>query len=171
MFQRIRTRRRGFTLLELVVTTSLVGITVTAIATLLRSSVATWDAAESDRSRLDAAHSVVRHFVRGLRQAQAVTAVSAPTATNGTITITTVSNQTASWSFASGRVFYTQAGVTEEIANQVTELSFNGLKGDGTTATDPADVRSVRITITVSLDRDVGNARTIRSTAWLRVKG
>ena len=170
MLKTIRKRRCGFTLLELVVTTSLVGITVSSIAILLRSSVATWDAYESDRSRLDDAHGVVRHFVRGLRQASAVTAISASTVTTGTITVTTVDGLTANWSLSGSSLQYTVNGVNEQIASNVTAFTFVGRKADGTEATVPSDIRSVQIAVTVQLDRDANNSRTIRSSAWLRVK-
>lgn len=165
-------RRRGFTLLEVVVTIGLMSITITSICLLLRSSAAMWEAFDSDHGRLEEAHHTVRHFIRGLRQADSVVSISAATNTNGTITLNDVDGVPITWARVSDQIQYTSASSAGNVlASKITELSFLGLKADGVTATTvPDEIRSVRITVTVALDREAGSSRTIRCAAWLREK-
>ena len=165
-------RRRGFTLLEVVVTIGLMSITITSICLLLRSSAATWEAFDSDHGRLEEAHHTVRHFIRGLRQADSVVSITASTNTSGSITLNDVDGSPITWTRVSNDIQYTSTvSAANVMASNITELSFLGLKADGVTPTVvPTEIRSVRITVTVALDREAGSSRTIRCAAWLREK-
>ena len=167
-----RRRRSGYSLLELVVTTSLLGITVGAISLLMRSSVATWDAIESDQTRLDEAHGVVRHFIRSFRQANSVLSITAANDVNGIISLKNVDGKTCTWRRSGTDILYSiDTQTNNTLASNVTELSFVGLMADGVTPTVvPAQIRSVRITVRVSLNRASNAERVIRCVAWLRTK-
>lgn len=163
--------RRGVTLLELVVTLSLMGLVVAAIATLLRTSTATWTAIDADQTQLSSAHGVLRHFIRNARQAYAVTSITAPTTTHGAITLQMPTGDEKTWWCDGTATYVGAAGSNNLLAESISELSFIGLEKDGVTpTTTPEDVRAVQVTITVGLDREVDNARTIRATAWLRTR-
>ena len=165
-------RRTAVTLLELVVTLSLMGLVVAAIATLVRTSTATWTAVDSDHVRLSSAHGVLRHFIRSARQAYAVTAITAPDTAHGAITLQSPAGDERVWSCDGVAAYVTSAGSSPSLlAESVTHMSFLGLEKDGVTpAQAVADIRAVQMTITVGMDREVDGERTVRATAWLRTK-
>lgn len=163
--------RRGVTLLELVVTLSLMGLIVAAIATLLRTSTATWTAIDADHTRLSAAHGVLRHFIRSARQSYAVTSITPPTTAHGAITLQLPTGDEKSWWCDGAATYVSSGGADNLLAESISELSFIGLEKDGVTpTTTPEDIRAVQVTVTVGLDRDVDDARTVRATAWLRTR-
>lgn len=170
---RARSRRsRGVTLLELAVVLSLMGVVLTSLVALLRCSAATWEACDSDHTRLEVAHGVIRHFVRGLRQATAVEAITTPQSVAGDVTLSTLDGHEIRWRLDSNTqtVSFLVDGSPSELAQPITELSFEGLKADGTPTQVPAEIRAIRAMITVSLDRDQNQTRTIRCTGWIRTK-
>lgn len=164
-------RRRGMTLLEMAVTISLLTVVITAVAALLRTTANTWDAYDSDHSRIEAAHGLARHFIRSFRQVSRVTSITTATDTNGMLVVTTSSGGSLAWFYTAEQAYYRVDGVDHLLADNVRELSFQGFKADGVTATEnPDEIRAVRISVTIQLDREVDNERTVRCTGWLRTK-
>lgn len=162
-------RRSGFTLLELVVVTTLMGITIASIAMLMRTSLSTWDAFESDQSRLEAIHAMVRHMVRGLRQANTVNSMTSSTDPLGNIEVKLGNGSTARWYRSGSTVFYELGGVGNPLC-EASEFYVSGMKADGTSALSASEVRAVRITAVLTLTGNGTGQRRVQSTAWLRVK-
>src|SRR4051812_39113079 len=65
-------RRRGMTLIELIFASALTTTLITATAILLRGSYSAWQAHSGDYLKIEAAQATLRHIVRQVRQATAV---------------------------------------------------------------------------------------------------
>ncbi|MDA1055506.1 MAG: prepilin-type N-terminal cleavage/methylation domain-containing protein, partial [Planctomycetota bacterium] len=66
-------KRRGLSLLELIIASSMLAMLMTSISVVIRAGRGAWEAHEEDYVRVEAAHSVLRHIVREIRWADAVT--------------------------------------------------------------------------------------------------
>ncbi len=167
----MRSRRRGgFSLLELMVTVTLMAAIVSSATMVLRSAQTAWGAHASDQARLDSAYATLRHITRTVRQAESVIAISAPSDASGSLSVLLSNGQTVVWDHAGTNVMYGVGSPSSLLAAGVNELSFTGYEADGTTPTTvPADIQSIACTVTVALERSASPARTIRTRIWLRV--
>ncbi len=166
---RARQLHRGFSLLELLVAAALMASIVTAATMVLRSTQTTWTMHAADQQNLDAAYATLRHITRGVRQAESVTAISAPSELSGGLTVLQSSGQTVVWDHSGSQVNYGVNTPTSLLAYGVTELSFVGYKADGLTTTIvPAEVQSILCTVKVTLQRSATPTRTFSSRVWLR---
>lgn len=119
---------------------------------------------------METAHATVRHIVRSMRQATAVTAIN--TSTSGSLRIQ--DNDGKVWAWAHDRnnstVLYGENTATNLLGNNIVALQFQGYEADGTTPTSTLDdIQCIRVTVTVQLDRDTNNQRSVSSWAWVRV--
>ena len=163
--------RKGMTLLELVIATTLLASVVTAVSFVMRTSRAAWMAHEADFVRLESAHATVRHIVRKARQASSVAAISTATDTSGSLSLLMSDGSTIVWDHndSTDQVNYGITTASDLLSEQITALKFVGYKADGTTATtDAAEIQSVRIEATTQLPRDSGGTRKVASWAWIR---
>lgn len=160
------------TLLELVIASTMLAIAMTSIAVIMRSGRQAWEAHEADYTRIEAAHATLRHVVREIRQADAVTAITASSDNSGAITLLMPSGDSKSWDHvgASNRVnFGVNVTPTDLLADEITGLRFSGFQADGATAAASADdTQCVRIDVTVQLPRETGGTRVVTSWAWVR---
>jgi prepilin-type N-terminal cleavage/methylation domain-containing protein len=164
-------RRRGFSLLELVISCSMLAVLMVAVGGVLRTSRQAWEAHESDYTRLDALHSTVRHIVRYVRQADAVSEISLASDTSGRLGLVLVDGSTVVWDHDSStsKVNYGVTTPTNLLADNITTLKFTGYKADGvTTTTTPGLVQNILIEASVTLSRESGATKTISSWAWIR---
>src|SRR3990172_11070237 len=97
-----RRRRYGFSLIEMMAATTIMAVVMTSVIVVVRSGYAVWNAYEQDIDIAENAYGVLRHFVRQMRQATAVTAISAPSDTTGDLSYTTARGLTQSWSLNGG---------------------------------------------------------------------
>jgi prepilin-type N-terminal cleavage/methylation domain-containing protein len=161
--------RRGFSLLELLVAATLMASIVTAASMVLRSTQTSWTTHVADHQNLGAGYATLRHITRGVRQAESVTAISAPGNLAGSLSVLLSNGQSVVWSLSGTQVNYGVGAPSSLLAYGVTELSFVGYKADGvTTTTVPAEVQSVLCTVKVSLQRSSTPTRTLSSRVWLR---
>jgi hypothetical protein len=163
--------RTGHTLLELTLAMTLLTAMVVAVGIVLRTGHAAWSAHHDDAARIAAANTAVRHVARRVRQAQAVTAISAPDDTSGTISLLMPSGETLVWAHDAGaqEVRFGVGSADDLLAEGVTELSFVGYQADAVTQTAvPAEVRSVKCRVGVQLQRETGGDRSVSCWAWLR---
>ena len=163
--------RGGFSLLEMMVATAIMATLMTTMVVVIRSGYAVWNAQEQDIAISDSGNAVLRHFVRELRQATAVTAISAPSSTTGSLSILTASGGTKSWSFNSGQlqVMFNNGTSTQVLAPSINELTFVGYEADGVTATTVVDeIQVVKCMVKVTLTQGGGQTRTVACRAWVR---
>ena len=163
--------RLGFTLMEIMVATTLMATVMASVAVLLRGSFAAWQSHESDLTRVESAQATVRHLVRRIRQGQSVTAISTPATTAGTISILMPSGDTYVWARNSttDQVLFGIDSATDLLAEDIAELSFEAFEADGTTATTVVDdIQVIRCVATVNLPGNAVGSRTISCRAWIR---
>jgi prepilin-type N-terminal cleavage/methylation domain-containing protein len=164
-------RRSGFSLLEMMVATAIMATVMTSVVVIIRSGYAIWNGQEQDINAAENANAVLKHFVRELRQATAVTAISAAGSATGSLSFATASGQTRTWSYDNGqtRVMYNNGTVTQPLAPAINELNFIGYEADGTTQTTTVDdIQVVKCTVKVTMSQGGGTTRTVSCRAWIR---
>lgn len=164
-------RRNGTTLLELILATTLLTSMVTATAVVLRTGHVAWEANQSDVTLISSGNATVRHIVRRVRQAEAVTAISGPSDTSGSLSVLMASGETLVWDHDNGakQVSYGIGSADSLLGQDIATLSFTGYRADGTTQTTvPAEIQSVKCRASVELARTSGGTRTVSCWAWLR---
>jgi len=161
--------RGGFSLLELVLVVGVMGVVAVGSSMFLRMGRETWDELESDHSRLTAAHATVRHIVRKIRQAKAVSAITPSGDASGSLTLTMADDSNVTYSLSGTTVSMTIDGGASLVAENIEELSFTAYAGDGITETSIVDdIRLIKCTAKVNLVREGGAARIVECTGWLR---
>lgn len=165
------TARRAFSLLELVISCAMLAVLMVAVGGVLRTSRQAWEAHEADYTRLEALHATVRHVVRKVRQADAVTEVSAASDASGRLGVRLVDGSIVVWDHdaMTSKVNYGVTTPTSLLADNIATLKFTAFKADGVTATTtPGDVQSLLVEASVSLPRESGGTKTVSSWAWIR---
>jgi prepilin-type N-terminal cleavage/methylation domain-containing protein len=160
--------RRGLSLLELVIATSMLALLMTAVSVVMRSSRQAWEAHVADYNRLEAAHATLRHIVRQVRQARSVTSISASTDDSGQLSLRMPDDTVVAWDHddTNDTVNYGITTADNLLATEISGLRFTGYEANGTTTTTvPDDVFALRVEVTVQMPT---SARTIDSWAWLR---
>jgi len=164
-------QRRGVSLLEMMTATAIMATLMVTVVVVVRSGYSAWNLQEQDLDVAENGYAVLRHFVRQVRQAEAVTAISAAGDTSGYLTLLDAGGGTQTWTHSSAlsEVRFDDGGGSELLARHVDQLSFVGYEADGATATDVVDdIQVVRCTLQVTLPHGGGVTRTVSCRAWLR---
>ena len=161
------------TLLELMAATTITATLMGSVVVLVRSSYSIWEAHEADMERADVANATLRHLVRSVRQATAVTAISTAGDTSGNLSLTTETGETWSWQHtgAGTQVLFgiAPSSTDQVLASNVDALTFVGYEADGTTTTTTVeDIHSIQCTVQVTMPAAGGSTRLVSSRAWLR---
>ena len=159
------------TLLELLIATSMLAMVLTTVSVVMRSGRAAWDAHEADYTRIESAHATLRHIVRQVRHADAVTEITSKSDDSGRVGLLLPSGDIRIWDHDAGtNMVNCGIGAPDSpLAPDISGLRFIGLKADATTDAASADeVQCMRIEVTVQLPHEVGGARTVSSWAWVR---
>jgi prepilin-type N-terminal cleavage/methylation domain-containing protein len=163
--------RGGFSLVEMIAATTIMAVVMTSVIVVIRSGFAVWNAYEQDLDVAEEAYGVLRQFVRQMRQATAVTAISAPSDTTGDLSYTTAGGVTQSFSLNGGtsQVTFNNGAVNSLLATSINQLIFEGFEADGVTPTTVVgDIQIVKCTVQVTLARGGGTTRTVSAKAWIR---
>lgn len=158
-------------LLEMMTATTIMATLMATVVVTMRSGYAAWNAQEADIDRLENAYGVVRHVAQQLRQANSVTAISAPASTTGSLSFLPATGTTRTWTYNSGNseVYFNNGASNQVLAKTIGSLNFVGYKADGVTATTTVDdIQIVKCTVTVTLPRGSGVTRTVSCRAWIR---
>lgn len=145
--------------------------TITAsVVVVMRSGYAVWNAQEADIDVLENGYGVLRHFVRQLRQATAVSGITASNNTLGSLSFTTPTSTTRTWARnASNDVYYNNGTSNQLLAKNINSLTFTGFKADGITATTTiGEIQCVQCQVQVTLPRGAGVTRTLTTRTWIR---
>ncbi len=164
-------RRQGMSLLELMIATTMLAMVMAAVSMILRTSRESWEAHEGDYTRIEAAQATLRHLVREVRQADAVTSISLPTDNSGQLGLLMPSAVTGLWDHddSTDTVNFTATSGSGLLADQISGLRLTGYKADGTTTTTvPDEVQFLKIEVTVELPREANGTRLFSSYVWLR---
>ena len=157
--------------MEMLAATTIMAVVMTSVIVVVRSGYAVWNAYEQDVDVAENAYGVLRHFVRQMRQATAVTAISASSDTTGDLSYTTATGVTQTWSLNGGtsQVSFNNGTATNVLANDINQLIFEGFEADGvTTTTVVADIQIVKCTVQITLTQGGGTTRTVSAKAWIR---
>lgn len=167
-------RRRGVSMLELVIAGSMIAGVMTGLSFVMRTTRQSWDTVDQDYAAMQQLHAVVRHFVRSGREATEVTSI----ASDGTsITLDFNDGRSSSWiwqpgaSGMPGRVRYqdTSSPKPTDLAGNIDQLRFTGFAADGVTPTStPEEIQVIQISATVTVPRSVAPQKTIQSKVWIR---
>ena len=164
-----RTKRRGLSLLEVMVALAVMVMLLGPVIALLRSSQQVWKEREQDHAALEAAHATVRHVTRTLRQATRVDAISSPSDTTGRLSVRMPDNRLLVWERRGDSVFFGQDAADSLLALNIEGLWFVGYGPDGVSPTTSArDIRFVQTFARVRLDREHEPLQTISSKVWIR---
>jgi prepilin-type N-terminal cleavage/methylation domain-containing protein len=166
-----RSQSRGFSLLEMMVATAIMATLMSSVVVVMRSGYAVWNAQENDVDVLENGYGVLRHFVQQLRQADAVTAISASSDTTGDLSFTTATGVTRTWSHngPAEQVYFNNGTSNQMLARNIDSLTFTGYEADGVTATTAVtDIQVVQCAVQVTLPQGAGVTRTLSCRAWIR---
>jgi hypothetical protein len=155
----------------MMVATAMMAALMASVVVVMRSGYAVWNAQEADVDALENGYGVLRHFVQQLRQADVVTAISAPSDTTGDLSFTTSTGVTRSWSHngGTGEVYFNNGTSNQLLARNIDTLSFTGYEADGVTPTTViADIQMVRCAVQITLPQGAGVTRTLSCHAWIR---
>ncbi len=163
--------RRAVTLLELIMATTLMTTMVTAVAIVLRTGHEAWNAQQGDTAKILSAHATVRHIVRRVRQAQAVTKISNSGQKEGKLSVLMPSGETLAWELDKQpeKAFFGVDSADNLLSRGIKELYFVGYEADGVTQTAKVDdIHSIKCQAVFELPRDANGTRTVSCRAWLR---
>jgi hypothetical protein len=166
----VKNGRSGLSLLEMMAATAIMATVTASVVVVMRTGYAAWNAQESDIDVLENGYGVMRHFVRQMRQATAVTAITASGNTLGSLSFTTPAGATCTVARnASNEIYYNNGTSNQLLATGITLMTFTGYKADGvTTTTNVADIQVVQCQVQVVLTRGAGVTRTLTTQAWVR---
>lgn len=168
-----RKDRRGVTLLELVISSSLLAVVATSLGLVLRTSRLAWEMNDTEYTAHHHAQTLVLHILRQAREAKRVTQIS-----SGSLSIEDRNSNLVTWTHqsigSSGRngtvaVSFGSSGEQHPVAYEIHNLTFIGLEADGTTPTTlPERVRALNISATVNIPGSSLPQQTYSSVVWVR---
>lgn len=165
-----KTRRSGLSLLEMMAATAIMATVTAAVVVVMNTGYSVWIAQEGDIDALENGYGVMRHFVRQMRQATAITAITAAGNTTGSLTFTTATGASCTWARnVSNDVYYNNGTSNQLLAKGITSMTFTGYKADGVTAsTTVGEIQVVQCQVQITLPRGAGVTRTLTTRAWVR---
>ena len=130
--------RRGLSLLEMMVATAIMATLMASVVVVMRSGYAVWNAQEADIDVLENGYGVLRHFVQQMRQADAVTAISAAERHDGRPVVHDGHRRDAHLEpqRRARQVYFNNGTSNQLLAKNIDTLTFTGYKADGVTHDD-----------------------------------
>ncbi len=163
-------RRKGLTLLEVVIAGSMLAVVMTSLSLVLRTARTSWEANDNDYGSIHYAHTVALHFVREAREARSVASFAADD-----VAFTLRDGSQLGWRFEpngdSGVVYVRSSRIGEEspLAFGIHNLSFTGYLPDGITpATNLEEIALIEVQVSVRMARSSNSIQTIASRVWIR---
>lgn len=170
--QRAKKRRRGLSLLEMMIATVTMATLMASVVVLVRSGHAAWDTYEKDVEITNNGYATLRHITRRLRQADAVTAISTTVDSSGTLSIVMSGSATTyTWDHddSTDYVYFDNGTLNQLLSWKINQLTFIGYEADGTTQTTVTDdIQIVECRLRVTLPHGGGEAVILSSRGWLR---
>jgi hypothetical protein len=166
----VRRARRGLSLLEMMAACAIMATVTASVVVVMNTGYSVWTAQEADIDVLENGYGVLRHFVRQMRQATAITAITASGNTLGSLSYTTSTGVTCTWARnASSDVNYNNGTSNQLLAKGINSLTFTGYKADGVTATTTVgEIQVIQCQVQITLPRGAGVTRTLTTRAWVR---
>lgn len=165
--------RLGITLLELVISSSMLAVLATSLGLVLRTSRTAWESGDSHYVAQQHAQSVVLHFVRQARETRGVASIG-----SSRIQLELRDGSTMEWSLQSvgptgqpGTIMVKYSSPAQEIplAYGVSNLSFSGFEADGVTPSSQASkIQLVEVRATINVAGSSVAQQTFSSRVWIR---
>lgn len=158
-------------LLEVMTAATITATLMASSMIVLRGSYAAWQAHEADMTQADTAYAVLRHIVRHIRQAEAVTAITPSTNNAGGLTLLMPSGDRYVWQHNAGtkQVLFGIDTATALLADNIESLTFHAYEADGVTITTlPSATQTLKCVVTVLMPAGGGTTRTVSCTGWVR---
>lgn len=171
MNRQLGVKRRGLSLLEMMIATATMATLMASVVVLVRTGHQAWDAYETDLQITENGYATLRHLTRQLRQADAVTAISTAVDTSGSISVLMPDSSTYTWDHdsVSDVVNFNNGSGSQLLAWDIDQLTFIGYEADGTTQTTTVDdIQIVECRLQVTLPRGGGTPVTLSTRAWIR---
>jgi len=171
-----KTTRRGFSLLELIVSTAMLAALTTSCMMIVRMSYTVWHRHEGDHEQRQSGLAVLQHIARQVRQAKAVQAISLDTDDSGFLSLLDAKGNLLVWEHDTGskEIRFGVNTATNVLATRIEELTFRGYKADyvpgvSMPTTDPGLIHMVECTAKVDIIRPASTETVTTSMrAWLR---
>jgi hypothetical protein len=155
----------------LTVATATMVTLMASVVLLVRGGYMAWDSYENDLEITDNGYAMLRHASRNLRQANAVTAITAASNVSGQLSVLMPSSSTYTWDHSSAQdyVYFNNGSGNQLLAVKIDELAFIGYEADGVTTTVVVDdIHSVECRLKVTLPHGAGESVTLSCRTWLR---
>lgn len=163
-------KRKGLTLLEVVIAGSMLAVVMTSLSLVLRTARTSWEANDNDYGSVHYAHTVALHFVREAREARSIVHFS-----SDDVAFELRDGSQMGWRFESdgkeGIVYVRSSRLGEEspLAFGIRNLSFSGFLPDGVTpATTLEDIALIEVQVAVEMGRKANSLQTVTSRVWIR---
>lgn len=167
-----RQRRTAFTLVEVIAATAIMAALTTSSFALVRTAHQAWSRHRDDSLQRHEAIAALQHVMRRVRQATAVTAISAAADASGALTLQMADGSAAKWDHDAGtsRALFGVTTPANVLAEGITEMRFAGMTANGlATTTDVTKIHLVSCTVKYALSRPTGaTTETVSCMAWLR---
>ena len=161
-------------MLELVIAGSMIAVTMSSLALVMRTAGRSWELVDSDYAALHQMQALVRHIVRATREAKSVVFLS----TDGrSLTIELPSGEQQSWrwekspasTFGSISFDSTQEPAKRVLAEQIHSFQIQGFDADGVTLQNqPDQIHVLKISAGVVLPDSFQPNRSVSSKVWIR---
>lgn len=164
-------RRRGMSMLELVIASSMLAMILATVGVVMRTGRQAWEAFSADYTAVEAVHATVRHIVRQARQADSVLTITPTTDNSGRLSLLMPDGSMLVWDHdaSTSSVNYGVGTPSDLLSPNIAGLRFTGYRADGVTVTTNVTlVRAIRVDATMQLPVEVGGNRTVSSWVWIR---
>jgi hypothetical protein len=160
-------------MLELIIASSLLTTMVGVAAVVMRAANTAWQAHQDDYTKIEQLQAGLRHMVRNLRSATAVTSITTAANTVGSLAVTSASGTTYTWTrdSATNQINFDNGGGggAKMLTENITSLTFTGYKADCTTTTTTVSaIHSIKIQATVTQPHDATVTKTFSCWVWVR---
>jgi prepilin-type N-terminal cleavage/methylation domain-containing protein len=166
-----RSHRKGLTLLEVVIASSILVVIMTAMLPQIRNIHNGWDSKQAVATMTQNGRVFIDHLNRMISQAEYISAISDPDETEGYIEFEASDGNTYRYEYDSGYIKYGEPGSVESLAGPVSGLTFSCYKPYDldTALSDPTGAEFVKVSATFT-DSETGLSRTYDSSVYLRVR-
>jgi len=145
-------RKNGFTLIELIIVITIIGIIASVVGYILLGAVDAWTFKAKRNDLLWDARLAINRMLREIREIKNLTSVT--TASSSQFRFTNINDKSITYSLSGNNLNRTKDGIANILAQNVSSLSFSYYDSSGASIAMPAvnpsatDIRRVRINLT-----------------------